>query len=217
MKSLLIWTAVLFALTASAVPSASAQPAHPDRWMGELFDQAPAAMDQSLARFIWPGAHDSGTFGLTPNLACDNCIGASTFLDPLENCHDKLDPSGFGSMCSFFEVGVAAGGLPFGMAQHLSVGQQLSAGVRVLDLRFFRATPADAGRTNGALQPGRFYIHHTFAGPEVTGILSDISAFLSQPGHDKEVIMLRFVFLEEGDDEMSKAGLDALFSQVRNR
>ena len=34
------------------------------RWMGELFSRDPALMDQSLARFIFPGTHDSGTYGL---------------------------------------------------------------------------------------------------------------------------------------------------------
>ena len=69
MKDSSIWIAVLFALVALAVPSVSwaqgpppAPPTHPDRWMGELFQEAPSAMDQSLARFIFPGTHDSGTF-----------------------------------------------------------------------------------------------------------------------------------------------------------
>ena len=43
------------------------------RWMGELFSRDPALMDQSLARFIFPGTHDSGTYGLVYASACEGC------------------------------------------------------------------------------------------------------------------------------------------------
>ena len=61
--------ALVCGLVVLVAPSASAQshlplPQHHDRWMGELFEQAPAAEDMALSRFIFPGTHDSGTYEL---------------------------------------------------------------------------------------------------------------------------------------------------------
>jgi hypothetical protein len=42
-----------------------------DNGMGQLFDGKPAALDQPLARFIFPGSHDAGAYDLTSDLACN--------------------------------------------------------------------------------------------------------------------------------------------------
>ncbi len=81
------------------------------------------------------------------------------FLTPLQTCHDDLDSSGFGGLCNVFSGGVGLYGPPWGRAQHLSIHDQLAAGARVFDLRFFRATPDDQSRTSGDLTSGEFYIH----------------------------------------------------------
>jgi len=213
-------TVILFALAASAVTPAWAQspnapPLHSDQWMGELFDAHPTAEDQTLARFIFPGSHDAGTYGLTPDLSCENCAGASMFLTPLQTCHDDLDSSGFGGLCNVFSGGVGLYGPPWGRAQHLSIHDQLAAGARVFDLRFFRATPDDQSRTSGDLTSGEFYIHHTFAGPDSNIILNDIATFLRESGHDREVIILNISSLNEGNTSMSFEGLSAFFTQVQ--
>jgi hypothetical protein len=219
MKRAIIAILLLSVLAVSAAAWAQT-PQNPDRWMKELFAEKPAAKDQPLTRFIFPGTHDSGTFRLNDNLACSGCAGTSSYLEAEQNCLDNLSDHGFGSLCSIFTGGIATYGKPWAEAQHRSIGGQLAAGVRVFDLRFFRATGEDAARTVGTLEPleeGKFYIHHTFAGPELTGILSDIRSFLDNPEHDEEVIMLRFLQMREGSGAMSQAGLEEFFRQVRGR
>ena len=186
MKKLVISTAAAIVLAVFALTSWSAQTLqHTDRWMAELEQAAPAAMDQPLARFVLPGSHDAGTYRLAPFLACEGCKGADTFLDVVEKCNDYV---GLGLSCDTFLSQVA---IPWARAQNRSVRGQLEAGARSLDLRFFRATMADQTRTLGLLRAGRFYVHHTVVGPDLSEILHDIKTFLQEPGHNREVIILR--------------------------
>ena len=84
----------------------------------------------------------------------------------------------------------------------------MRAGARYLDLRFYKATIADAIRSGNEAVAGHYYIHHTVAGPESTVILNDIAAFLAAPGHEQEVIHPSVTWYE-GDDEMGSASLQA--------
>ena len=159
------------------------------RWMGELFSRDPALMDQSLARFIFPGTHDSGTYGLVYAAACEGCEGADRFYDIDATCRDYMPPALEGvcdSAGGFMEIV----GQAWGQAQHLTVGGLLDAGARHFDLRFFRATAADAARTGGGLVQGSFYIHHSLAGADSISILNDIQQFLNDPSNAQEIVIL---------------------------
>ena len=75
--------------------------AQSDRWMDELVVQYganPSPMDQSLATFIFPGSHNSATYGI-PDFLCKfgtDCEGLSGHVDPLDApplaCDDCIDP-----------------------------------------------------------------------------------------------------------------------------
>src|SRR5262245_37847211 len=201
-----------------AAPIASAQshlpvPQQHDRWMGELFEQAPAAEDMALSRFIFPGTHDSGTYALRPFTACEGCSGAVP--DIVKRCEEGLIVPPANLVCAAIRPNVIGIAANWGHAQSLSIGGQLRAGARYLDLRFYRATSGDVTRSGNEVVAGHYYIHHTLAGPESTVILNDIAAFLAAPDHEKEVILISFGNMFEGEDEMGSASLEAFFDHVR--
>ncbi len=210
--------ALVCGLVVLAAPSASAQshlplPQHHDRWMGELFEQAPAAEDMALSRFIFPGTHDSGTYELEELTACEGCSGAVP--DIVKHCEEGLIPPPANLICGVVTSNVIAIARNWGHAQSLSIGGQLRAGARYLDLRFYKATIGDAIRSGNETVAGHYYIHHTVAGPESTVILNDIAAFLAAPGHEQEVILISLGNMYEGADEMGSASLQAFFDHVR--
>ena len=186
------------------------------RWMAEVFSRRDSAMDQSLARFIFPGTHDSGTHGLRLAPACEDCEGADRFFDVDASCREEL-PTALEGICSAAGTYMAIVGQAWGEAQHLTVGAMLDAGARHFDLRFFRATADDAARSNGELVEGTFYIHHSLAGPDSTAILNDIDTFLDEPSNAQEIVILEFSKMKEGDGEMDAATIGLFFDEVRNR
>ena len=78
------------------------------------------------------------------------------------------------------------------MSQQLTIYDQLEAGVRSLDLRFYYDPTT-----------GNYFTHHTFQGPELcsatgtqcdpTSMLGQILQFM-QEGHPHEVILISFGF-----------------------
>ena len=224
-KAALKWAAVVCAFVALTMSLPRAQGPGSDatlaagehhRWMGELFERKPAAINQSLARFIIPGTHDSGTFGLRYAAACEDCVGADRFIDVDSGCTTYMPPSLIG-VCDGVEGFMEIIGKSWGEAQHLTVGGLLDAGARHFDLRFFRATAADAARSNGELVPGTFYIHHSLAGPDSDAILNDIQRFLDEPSNAQEIVILEFSMMKEGDGDMDAATIGFFFNEVRSR
>ncbi|MDH3431902.1 MAG: FG-GAP-like repeat-containing protein [Gammaproteobacteria bacterium] len=187
-------------------------PAHAqtDRWMGDLVTQYganPSPMDQTLSQFIFPGTHNSATYGIAdfdpldaPPVACDKCVAAEAKA--------IIETPGLDVIMGYFMV-------PFAKAQNVDILNQLRAGARALDLRFFRANEADAA-TSPELTPTEFYAHSWFAGPTAKTVFNQISTFLTEGGHEQEIIILQFAQLYEGSGEMSAASLDTLFSQLLN-
>jgi len=186
------------------------------RWMGEVFSRNDAAKDLSLARFIFPGTHDSGTFDLKLIPACEDCVGAERFFDVEASCLEDLPPALEG-VCFAAGTYMAIVGQAWGEAQHLTMGGMLDAGARFFDLRFFRATAWDQARSFGNLQEGAFYIHHSLAGPDSTSILNDIQAFLDNPANAEEVFILQFSEMREGDGLMDAATIGLFFDELRAR
>ncbi len=182
--------------------------------MGELADEAEggsSALDQTLAQFIFPGSANAGTYGirewdpldpfLSPVLACDKCMAGNPLRVFLQ----------------IPGVDVVAGfvGQRFAKSQKRTMLQQLQDGARAFDLRFFRATAADAARSP-ELVAGQFYIHRTLAGAPSTQIFADLATFLNQSGHDREIVLLNFSQMYEGSDDMGTASLESLFTQMRS-
>lgn len=186
------------------------------RWMDELFERRPAAMTQTLARFVFPGTHDSGTYRLQLIPACEGCKNSDIYTDLEAKCQDAVADATEAYFCGGSTALMAMFGQNWGQAQHLTVGQQLNAGARRFDLRFFRATADDADRSDGQLIEGTFYAHHSLAGPTSSEIFNDIAGFLNQPGHEREIIIIEFQQLMEGADSMSDESLAVLFNQLRD-
>ena len=67
--------AILLVTLALMTPAAEAQSTDfPHKsWMKDLAIEAPEVLDQTLARFIFPGTHDSGTYDLKLVEACSGC------------------------------------------------------------------------------------------------------------------------------------------------
>jgi hypothetical protein len=210
MKNFAGAVALIF-LAVAAMPQTAQADA--SSWMGDLVDQYagdPSPMDQSLTQFIFPGTHNSATYGLVdfdpldpfnaPAIACEKCVDAET--------KTLIETPGLDVLLGYFMV-------PFAKAQNVSVLEQLRLGARALDLRFFRANAPDAA-TSPELTPGEFYAHSLFAGPTATTVFNQISTFLTEGGHEQEIIILRFAQLYEGSGEMSAASLNALFGNLLN-
>ena len=182
--------AAFVALLVSLCMAATAH-AQSDRWMGDLAEQylgGPSPMDQTLAQFIFPGTHNSATYGIpdfdpldpfnAPPVACEKCVDAET--------KSIIETPGLDVLMGYFMA-------PFAKAQSADVLSQLRAGARALDLRFFRANAADAA-TSPELIPGEFYGHSWFASTHnATTVFSQINTFLTEGGHEQEIIILQLV------------------------
>ncbi|WP_243073665.1 Calx-beta domain-containing protein [Microbacterium sp. SS28] len=206
------------AVTPAAVGSSTTEVVRTDQWMKQLWTEAPTALDVPLWKFIFPGSHDAGTYGIKPVLACEGC---DTHLAPMDaSCRDTV-PDALHFLCDEWSGTIASVSLPWARTQSRDLQGQLNAGSRFFDLRFFRATADDQERTKNdpelRLTEGNFYIHHTLAGPQVEEIMNSIVAFLSAPGHERELIILRLDHLKEGDGAMGVDSINALLTYIESR
>ena len=181
--------------------------------MGELADEysgVASPMDQTLSQFIFPGSHDAGTYAIKLAPACDACRGGLRTI---------TEVPGLALL-----IGDLAG--PWSQAQGQDIYGQLHAGSRVFDLRFFEATPGDVSYAqdfNNSIQSvipfigdyldltplevGKYYIHHTFSGPSSDEIWAGISAYLAEPGHDDEIIILNLSQMRAATGDMNAVSL----------
>ena len=186
------WASLLVLLAQPLFATPAFALTNPDRWMSELavqYEGCPSPMDQTLAQFIFPGTHDSGTYFISEVPACDNCLGSLTPIKDVPILGGLI-----GQVNSFSE------------AQDTDIYGQLMRGARVFDLRFFRASQADALGSVASSFPlveGKFYIHHVFTGPSSDQIFQQIRDFLSVDGREKEVIILNFTQMKDSISHLS--------------
>ncbi|MDH3351858.1 MAG: hypothetical protein OEM51_09935, partial [Gammaproteobacteria bacterium] len=191
--------------------------------MGDLvtkYGANPSPMDQTLAEFIFPGTSNSGSYGTKLLPACDSCR-----KEPLKFYTDTP------------LLGIVAGLFlqDWAITQTANIEGQLSLGARVLDLRFFRVTPADNQYMQGFVDllislgigdiialpaTDGYYTHNTFAGPSSTEIFEHVRNFLVDgtgvpiPGREREIIILNFSEMLKGNGEMTADDLNAIFDQL---
>ncbi len=68
---------------------------------------------------------------------------------------------------------------PWAITQRLDIKSQLEGGVRWLDMRT-------------AWDGDDFYFYHALMGPKTRDMLRQVRAFIDEPGHDRELIVLEF-------------------------
>jgi hypothetical protein len=68
---------------------------------------------------------------------------------------------------------------PWAITQRLNIKEQLDGGVRWLDMRT-------------AWDGDDFYFYHALMGPKTRDMLRQVRAFIDEPGHDHELIVLEF-------------------------
>jgi hypothetical protein len=181
-----------------AIPTAGAQTAvasadefDPKTWMA---DASVEARSNLLSEFIIPGSHDALTYDLITVPACSaaqrKAEGGRCKNVPL--VAERLP-----------WVGVK----PWAQAQDLTIKQQLEAGARSFDLRFFEVTEAWQNELgflrwlqvdDRDIEAGDYITHHTLAGgTKSTEIFKDIRAFAKK--HPREILVLNFRSIEVED------------------
>lgn len=188
-------------------------------WMGELATETHGRiLDQTLAEFIFPGSHDAGAYKLT-GFACDGCALGGIVETVQGACGnpDGLFSAALSKICADLVSGPTALGAfgvfaPWSSAQNLSIADQLKAGARYFDLRFYRATSNDPLWLVGESEVGSFYTHHTLAGPSSEIIFTGILEFLEN--HPAEIVILSLSNFKEGSGGMSDESLRAFIGQL---
>ena len=134
---------------------------HPASWMT---DAAPFIENRPLNKLIIPATHDSGTFGLISTV--DRAIQAPD---------DTVAPDSKAFTALASVIGITD---PWAKAQDRNLYQQLSDGIRSIDLR-----PC-------VEKAGNIRICHGLYGPLMSDLLSDVRRFADE--HPREIILLQF-------------------------
>ncbi len=147
---------------------------NPSTWMNDTT----AIHDLPLRRICLPTTHDCGTYQLTNPMV--GAPGLPPELVPVYNNLPKLAQhfegiyyEKIGDVLAATTIAVGAGifeavkGLATSTTS--SIGQQLAAGIRGLDLRIAKSDDA-------------FYTYHGLRGTPLSDVLSEIASFLQQPG-----------------------------------
>lgn len=133
---------------------------------------------------------------------------SDTVLDQLNNGSRAFD-------FRFFEA--TADDISKGQAVLSDIVTTLQPALTALGLNE-RAEDFLAAKLGGdSLEPlveGQYYIHHTFSGPSSDEIFADIAAFVAAPGHDQEVFILQFGYMNSGAGKMSADSLREFFRQL---
>ncbi len=133
-----------------------APPITPADWMA----RTPGLGARGLHEIAMPGTHDSGTYSLI-----------SVYNRPVNDAFAPDAPGGLAKAGQFAFVTE-----PWSKAQGLTLGEQLAAGARFLDLR-------PCAELTGTLR-----ICHGMYGPRMDDLLDDIAAFAA--AHPKEIIIV---------------------------
>lgn len=129
-------------------------------WMREM---GPKLMNAKVGEVVWPGTHDSGA----------NC----ELFDFNKVVHDHWLRYIGTHLLNCLGHGFRRFASDWSRAQTLSIRQQLEHGVRYIDLRVSKC-----------VQDNEYYIVHTFCGPLLRNVLSEIKGFLSE--HEGECLLL---------------------------
>lgn len=152
---------------ALAPPRAAAGPVDfslPADWMSR---NAPLLGGRKLANVVLPGSHDAASYSLRPDSSvCPARIAQLSALGELA------------ALGAFFMA-------PRARAQEESIGSQLAAGVRYLDLRVCALREGE--------EPPQFFLHHTFLGAPLDEVLAELDAFTR--AHPREIVILDFQHL----------------------
>lgn len=167
----------------SATASAEATaPLGPDRWMEDVYGEA---TDTTLGEMIIPGTHDSGSARIDDSEPCDITAAAST-------------PQGLVDLGAQNPCTTAA----LYRAQGTSLGEQLSAGIRYLDLRV--SVPAGQVVTDPAAPaPGPddevpLILEHEYVSEPLKDGLLEILEFASANPKEQVILDFQKVDLPEG-------------------
>lgn len=153
-------------------------PITPEDWMA----RTPGLGSKRLSDIAIPGTHDSGTYSLV-----------SVYSRPLNDAYSSDAAGELAKIGQFAFVSE-----PWAKAQSLTLGQQLAAGARYLDLR-------PCAEANGTLR-----ICHGMYGPLLSDLLQDVANFAS--AHPQEIILLSMEGFA-GMDPPHHAALRALVQQ----
>lgn len=162
--------------------SGNGAPLGPERWMEEIYAAAP---DTTLGQMILPGTHDSGSAGIDNTEPCDITAAAST-------------PQGLVDLGARNPCVSAA----LYRAQATSLGDQLRAGIRYLDLRV--SIPAGQVVTDPAAPPPvtasevPLILEHEYVSEPLTDGLADILQFASENPKEQVILDFQKVELPEG-------------------
>ncbi|MEW9502567.1 phosphatidylinositol-specific phospholipase C domain-containing protein, partial [Jeotgalibacillus marinus] len=158
----------------------------PINWMEEMGNQSHLFGQLRLNEVLLPGTHDSGSSTITHR--------SKTSPDAPSNLYNILE-----SPLGLIAREITA---DFGKTQHLSVEQQLDAGIRYFDLRVGPHTQEDEDK-------GTLKTMHQLYGEELETILNNVKSFIDQ--NPKEIIILDFQHFHE----MTPDKYDYLVNEIK--
>jgi len=152
-------------------------------WMAE---DAATVYPRTLLELTLPGTHDSGAYFLTPQLMPDARFPPSWAAAAI-------------ALAERLDVPVDRVITPWALTQTLSVGQQLSAGFRYVDIR--------AGWNGTA-----WCAHHAEVGVEIARVLRDVSDFLDE--HPGEFVVAQVSHLDGDPGEARVRDLRTTIGEI---
>jgi HYR domain-containing protein/PKD domain-containing protein len=157
-----------------------------DRWMTQIAAAYPSYGNLTLAQTLFPGSHDSATYGLEnalgPDLESDILGGFLSIGSPSQSAtfQDLVDMILRGAIGAPIP-GFLGARIPFwATTQADNILTQLGNGIRVFDLRLCDPKPGET----------EIRMCHGIYGPTLTSILSEVNTFFGQPGRNKEIVIL---------------------------
>ena len=169
-------------IVAACSPGERDESVQTDRWMQELFSERP---ETRLSAVLMPGTHDSGAVDIRVSEPCSDVWIEGTDVQILEAA--EAEP------CRAAEIA---------KAQNLSLGKQLRAGIRYLDLR---VGTAEIGGTD------RLVIHHDLVAEPLEDGLDQI---LEVAATSREFFVFDFQGVAISDPELLQRFLTLLETHV---
>ncbi len=155
------------------------RPSGPADWMYGIYATKPS---MPLSKMIIPGTHDSGAYAIPVSPPCKLMTLAGG--NPIYVAAAKANPCGAAKLAK---------------AQSGSLGDQLNAGIRYLDLRVGVplnrvVTPAQAKIPAKDPAAVPLYLQHSYISVKLTTGLTDVLAYAA--GHPREQVILDFQHLD---------------------
>lgn len=137
-------------------------------WMGSLGDQV---ANKQLNQLFLPGTHDAGTYAITPS---------SPLMADAKKPIIALYYSTSTDIVGVTQAAVRNFLKGWALSQQKNTLDQLKSGVRYFDLRLCGDGPS----------LDKMYLCHALQGDSFINVVSAIKTFLSQPEHQKEIIIV---------------------------